>query len=146
MDQTLSLGWSQARARSRRALYKRVLGTNLGLVLVIGLIAIFAPATLSQFVGLPPVSYFGWTRAWGGMLILVTLLYLPGLLDPVRRRWPNIVGMLGRFGMAILFLCLALSGEAFRAFLWFSLFDFAFAVVLAVLYFRLFEAELMSRP
>jgi hypothetical protein len=147
MDQTSSLGWTLARAVSRRTVYKRVLGVNLVLHVVIGLFAIIAPATLSQAVGLSPASPAGWLRAWGGMLLLVTLLYLPGLLDPVRVRWPNIVGILGRFGMAILFLAVALAGgQALRGFLWFALFDLAFAIALAMLYFRLFEAELMSRP
>lgn len=147
MDRTLSLGWTQARAASRRAVYKRVLRVNLVLHVAIGLFAITAPAALSRLVGLPEPDPTGWLRAWGGMLVLVTLLYFPGLRDPVRTRWPNVVGILGRLGMAILFLIVALAGGlALRGFLWFALFDFVFAVALVVLYFRLFEAELMSRP
>ena len=46
----------------------------------------------------------------------------------------------GRFVMAVLYLFL---GDPFLVF---ALFDAAFALLLGVLYFNLFEAELMSRP
>ncbi len=147
MDPSLTLGWTQARARSRETTYRRVLGLNLVLHVLIGLAAIFAPLTVAGFVGLAPETAVAWLRAWGGMVLLVTLLYLPGLWNPVRVRWPNVIGILGRFGMALLFLLVALTGgAALRGLLWFALFDFVFAVALAMLYYRLFEAELMSRP
>jgi hypothetical protein len=127
--------------------YKRVLGVNLVLHVLIGIYAVAAPAGLSLLVGLPAESTLAWLRAWGGMLLLVTLLYLPGMLHPARIRWPNIVGILGRFGMALLFLLIALlGGEGLRGFLWFALFDAGFAITLALLYLRLLKAELMSRP
>jgi hypothetical protein len=140
MDQTLSLGWMQAQARSRRVTYERVLALNLILYVILSLFAIISPATLSELIGLPDPVPSGWFRAWGGLLLLVSALYIPGLLDPVHWRWGNIVGIVGRFVMAILYLFLG------GPFLLFALFEAAFALLLAVLYFRLFEAELMSRP
>jgi hypothetical protein len=69
------------------------------------------------------------------------------MMMPSRIRWPNIIGILGRFGMGFLFLLIGLLGGAMlRGYLWFALFDLAFAVTLATLYFRLFEAQIMSRP
>ena len=140
MDQTLSLGWMQAQARSRRVTYERVLALNLILYVVLALFAIISPATLSELIGSPDPLSSGWLRAWAGMLLLVTALYIPGLIDPVRWRWGNIVGIAGRFVMAVLYLFL---GDPFLVF---ALFDAAFALLLGVLYFNLFEAELMSRP
>ena len=140
MDQTLSLGWMQAQARSRCLTYQRVLALNLILQAVLALFAIISPATLSELIGLPDPIPSGWLRVWAGMLLLVTALYIPGLLDPVRWRWGNVAGIVGRFGMAILYLFLG------GPFLWFALFDAAFALLLSFLYFGLFEAELMSRP
>lgn len=147
MTQTLSLGWTQAEARTRRASYRRLLAVSLILQGLIGLYAILAPAGLAHLLGLPPAFPSGWTRAWGAMLLLVTLLSLPGQIEPLRVRWPNIVGILGRAGTAGLFLALGLcGGAAVRGFLWLALLDGAFALALAVSYFRLFRAEIMSRP
>jgi hypothetical protein len=140
MDQTLSLGWMQAQARSRRVTYQRALTLNLILHVVLAMFAIISPVTLSELIGLPEPVPSGWLRAWGGMLLLVSALYIPGLLDPVRIRWANIVGIVGRFGMVVLYLFLG------GPFLLFALFDAAFALLLGILYFSLFEAELMSRP
>lgn len=145
MDQTLSLGWTQAEARSRKDTYKRVLLVSLIVQAVIALLAILFPATLSNLLGLPSATPSGWLRAWGATLLLVTLLYVPGYIDPVRVRWPNVIGILGRVGTALLFLLLAL-GAGLRGLLWFALIDGVFAAALAVTYFRLFRAELMSRP
>lgn len=145
MDQTLSLGWTQAEARSRKDTYKRVLVVSLIVQAVIALLAILFPGTLSHLLGLPSATPSGWLRAWGAMLLLVTLLYLPGYIDPVRVRWPNVIGILGRVGTALLFLLLGL-GTGLRGFLWLALIDGAFATALVVTYFRLFRAELMSRP
>lgn len=145
MDQTLSLGWTQAEARSRKDTYKHVLLVSLIVQAVIAVLAILFPATLSHLLGLPSATPSGWLRAWGAMLLLVTLLYVPGYIDPVRVRWPNVIGILGRVGTALLFLLLAL-GAGLRGFLWLALIDGVFAAALALTYFRLFRAELMSRP
>lgn len=145
MDQTLSLGWTQAEARSRKDTYKRVLVVSLIVQAVIALLAILLPATLAHLIGLAAPHPSGWMRAWGAMLLLVTLLYLPGYIDPVRVRWPNVVGIIGRAGTAMLFLLLALC-TGLRGFIWLALIDGAFAAALVVTYFRLFRAELMSRP
>jgi uncharacterized membrane protein len=145
MDQTLSLGWTQAEARSRKDTYRRVLAVSLMVQALIAVLAILFPATLSHLLGLPAAYPSGWLRAWGGLLVLVTLLYLPGYIDPVRVRWPNVVGIIGRVGTALLFLILAL-GAGLRGFLWLALIDAGFTAALVVTYFRLFRAELMSRP
>jgi hypothetical protein len=140
MDQTLSLGWMQAQARSRRVTYQRALALSLILYVVLSLFAIISPATLSELIGLPDPIPSGWLRAWAGILLLVAALYIPGLLDPVRWRWGNVVGIVGRFVMAVLYLFLG------GPFLLLALFEAAFALLLSVLYLNLFKAELMSRP
>ncbi len=136
----LSIGWTIDQARRRRRTYKRVLGFNMLLHLGIGLMCMFAPYFVSRTFGLPPPVPTGWIRGWGATLILVTALYIPGLKDPVRARYPNICGILGRLWMASVWF--AIGGGLF----WFGLFDLTFAALLAFLYFRLGTAELMSRP
>jgi hypothetical protein len=69
------------------------------------------------------------------MLAVVGLLYLQGLLDPLRARWPNFVGIGARLAMASLFLSLG------GGFVWFALCDLAFGALLALTYFKLLKGE-----
>ena len=140
MDQTLALGWTRRQAAARRIRYQWVLGVNLGLYVLLALFALIAPTAFSRLFGLPLPVPSAWLRAWAGLLIMLSLLYLPALLSPLRWRWGNVIGIVGRFGMAIIYLFLG------GGFLWFALFDIAFAVALFILYLRLATAELMSRP
>jgi hypothetical protein len=140
MPDGLSIGWSTARAQNRRRVYRRILGFNMLLHLVIGLACMFVPEFVSRTFGLPSPVPSGWIRGWGATLILVTALYIPGLQDPIRSRTPNFIGILGRVWMATVWLVIG------GGFVWFGLFDLFFAILLAVLYNRLLQAELMSRP
>jgi hypothetical protein len=144
VNQSLSLGWTQSDTAARRANFRRVLGINLILHVVIGLAAVLAPRWLSGLVGLSETLQPGWVSAWGGMVLLVTALYLPGYREPLRARWPNLVGIAGRLGFALLYVALALGGSP--GFLWLAVFDLSFGLALATLYFALARAELMSRP
>ncbi len=130
MTEALTVGWTAARAQTRRRTYQRILGFNMVLHVLIGLACMFAPDFVSRTFGLPPPVPSG----------LVTALYIPGLQDPVRSRFTNITGILGRLWMATVWLVIG------GGLIWFGLFDLFFAIVLAVLYYRLFEGEIMSRP
>ena len=140
MTEALTVGWTAARAQTRRRTYQRILGFNMVLHVLIGLACMFAPDFVSRTFGLPLPVPSGWIRGWGATLILVTALYIPGLQDPVRSRFTNITGILGRLWMATVWFVIC------GGLVWFGLFDLLFAVVLAVLYYRLFEGEIMSRP
>jgi hypothetical protein len=140
MADALTIGWTQAQTRSSLTLYRRVLGLNLILHLAIGLACLFLPYWVSRTFGLPAPIPTGWVRGWGATLILVTALYVPGFLDPVRHRAPNFIGVLGRLWMAIVWTFCG------GGFLWFALFDFAFFLILAALYLRLMRNVLMSHP
>jgi hypothetical protein len=129
MPQPLETGWARTAARRRR--YQRVLGVNLVLVAGFVALALASPATLSLLFGFSEPLPADWVRVCGGMLAVVALLYLQGLRDPLRARWPNIVGIGARSAMAALFLSLG------GAFLWFCLFDAAFGALLALAYFDL---------
>jgi hypothetical protein len=140
MTYALTIGESQDQAKTRKSTYQKVLGFNMLLHLGIGLLCMFAPYLVSETFGLPPPVPSGWIRGWGATLILVTALYIPGLQDPLRSRYPNIVGVLGRLWMAATWF--AIGGGL----IWFGLFDLLFALLLAWLYYRYCVAELMSRP
>lgn len=140
MDDSLSIGWCQDRARSRRRVYQRLLGFNMFLHVVVGLLCMFAPYFVSETVGLPRPEPTGWIRGWGATLILVTALYIPGLRSPDRARYPNVAGILGRIWMATTWF--VIGGNFF----WLGLFDAVFAALIAFFYYRLAIAELQSRP
>jgi hypothetical protein len=140
MSDELSIGWCQDRANGRRRAYRGLLGFNMLLHLIVGLLCMFTPYFVSETVGLPPPVPTGWIRGWGATLILVTALYIPGLRDPVRNRYPNIIGILGRVWMASTWF--VIGGNFF----WLGLFDIVFAALIALLYYRLFVAVLQSRP
>jgi hypothetical protein len=140
MTDALTIGWTAAQAQTQRRTFQRILALNMLLQVVIGLACMFAPDFASRALGLPPPVPSGWVRGWGATLIFLTALYIPPLQDPVRSRFANIAGILGRLWMATVWL--ALGGGL----IWLGLFDLLFAVVLAGLYYRLFEAELQSRP
>src|SRR5262245_11955446 len=113
MTDELSLSWTEARAAAKRTTHQRVLGLNLAVYAVVALVAIFVPATLADVLDLPEPA--GWIQGWGGLLLLAALLYIPALLDPVRVRWSNAIGIAGRFALAVLYI--ALGG----GFLWLAL-------------------------
>ena len=140
MSQALGIGWTRSDADARILTFRRVFGLNLILMLVIALVALFAPLCISSVLGLPDPSPSSWVRAWGGMVLLVTMLYVPGYLAPFRARWAVIIGIAGRFGFVLLYLLLG------GGFLWLALFELVFGIVLAALYFRAARSELMCRP
>ena len=125
----------RAEIAARCKLYQRVLGANLALVAGYVALALASPASLAYFPGFREALPVEWVRITGGMLAVVSLLYLQGLLDPVGARWPNVVGIGARFAMAMLFLSLG------GGFLWFALFDVVFGVLLALTYFNLQKRE-----
>ncbi|HEV7440394.1 MAG TPA: hypothetical protein VGN94_12345 [Methylobacterium sp.] len=140
MNETLSLAWTRAQARSRRWDFQRLLLLVLMIDLLVSVAALSKPARMSQLLHVEAGSATGCIRAWGGLLLLTVGLQVPGLSDPVRRRWGNLAGILGRLVLAV--LCLFLGGQ----FLWLALLQGGLSLSLAVLYFRLFRAELMSCP
>jgi len=140
MTDALTIGWTRAQAERRRTVYCRLLALNLILQVVLGLVAILVPAWLAKTVHLPGPPPGGWIRLWGVMLLIMATLYVPGYIQPVFVRWPNIIGILARFALALVYVCL---GEGFR---WFALYEVLFAAVLAWGYGRLLRDELMAEP
>jgi hypothetical protein len=140
MSDALSIGATRARARARRSLYQAVLGLNILLQFVNGLACLTAPNFVAHALRAPPPEPSIWLRGWGALLILVTILYLPGLQNPLRSRYPNVVGVAGRVWTAIVWFCVG------GGLIWLGVFDLVFAIALGWLFYRYCVAELMSRP
>jgi hypothetical protein len=136
----LTIGSTQAQAATRRIAYRRLLGFNLIIQTAVGLIAVIVPVWLARAADLPGPPSSGWVQLWGVMLLIMATLYLPGCIEPVHVRWPNVVGIVARFVLAVAYVRL---GQGLR---WFALYELVFAVALAWSYRQLLRAELMSRP
>lgn len=133
-----SLAATTARATERRVTYRRLLGVNLGLNVIIGLLAIVSPTWLDAAVFGGSAAPGPWLSLWGVALIFLAALYLPGWLRPTTIRMPNVIGLVER----------AVTGVAFlvAGFALYGLYALAFAALLGWSYYRLFEAELATRP
>jgi hypothetical protein len=140
MDNTLSLGWMEERANSRRSRYRMILILSLAVQVAIGLFAIIRPDALVHLFELPQPNDMDWPRAWGALLVLMAAFYIPGLREPVRWRWSNIMGIVGRAGMAVVYLILG------GGFVWLALIEAGLALLLVIFYFGLFRAVLMAHP
>lgn len=140
MTDELSIGWTRAQTATERTVYRRLLGWDLAIRTLVGLIAIIVPVWLAHQADLPAMPSPGWVRLWGVLLLITVVLYLPGWIEPVQARWPNMAGIIARFALAVVYLFL---GRGFR---WFALYEVAFAVALAWSYSRLLRAALMARP
>ncbi|MGA7490528.1 MAG: hypothetical protein WBW74_26705 [Xanthobacteraceae bacterium] len=140
MTDALSIGWTRAQAATQHTVYRRLLGFTLVVETAVSLIALAVPGWLARAADLPGTPSVGWVRLWAIMLLVTTILYLPGWIQPVYARWPNVVGIVARFVLAVAFFWLG------RGLLWFGLYELVFAVLLAWTYSRLLCAELMSRP
>jgi hypothetical protein len=131
---------ARGEAARRRATYRSILGCNLVLQFALGILMLAAPLWFYRFLDLVPSSAADLVRIWGMMLLLLVALYAAGWFDPIYTRWPNTVGIVGRYATGLLYLCLR------GRFLWFALFDGVFAVALTWAYSQAIRAELMSRP
>lgn len=140
MTDALSIGWTQAQAATQRTVYRQWLGVDLAVRTVVGLIALIVPLWLAHQADLPGQPSPGWVRLWGVMMLITVVLYLPGWMEPLQARWPNMVGIVARFVLALAYVLL---GRGFR---WFALYELVFAIALAVSYSRLLRAALMARP
>jgi hypothetical protein len=123
----------------RRRIYQLVLGFNMGCHVVISLGCMFASDLVSDIFHLPRPVPTGWIKGWGATLLLVTALYIPGLLDPLRNRYPNICGVGGRLWMATVWLVIG------GGFFWFGVFDLSFAIIIGALYWWLLKSQPVGR-
>jgi hypothetical protein len=96
----LTIGWTRAQAATARTAYRRLLAFNLIVQTTVGPIALFAPVWLARQADLPSPLASGWVQLWGVMLLITASLYLPGCIEPVHVRWPNVIGIIARFVLA----------------------------------------------
>lgn len=126
-----SLRAAAARQREFVSLYRLVLIVEA----LFGLLLLIAPRFMARAFALPGGAEY---RLWGAMLLFAVLLQLPGLLSPIHARVTVIAALVGRVLLALVYLLLSLWLPALVA--------VVAIVALSILFTRLLEAEIMSRP
>ncbi|MGF1550740.1 MAG: hypothetical protein ACFBQW_09500 [Sphingomonadaceae bacterium] len=135
----LSRSDTAAAARRARGSYRRVLFVVLAAESAAGLALLLFPLSASRLLGLGAVED-AWPRLAGLLLLVLAALLAVGSGFPDRAKLTNLIGLVGRFVLALLLLLLG------AGLLWAGLFELLATLVLASLYFSFFRAELMSRP
>lgn len=139
MNETLLVGYSQDAARKAREGYKALLGAVLIVEAAAGLSLILWPSTVSRILELPAEGA-GTLRLAGVLLIVLAGLLATGQPQPSRSKLLNLGGLAARLAFAV---ALAIVGGRL---IWAGAFELLAALGLAQLYFKYFEAEVMSRP
>lgn len=137
---SLSLGSTRAQADRRIAQHRRIYGLALFLQIIVGVLFLFFPTFSLDAVGLSPAMGPEWPSIWGATLIFVTVMQIPGALDPVDQRYTNVIAVLGRALMVLTFFYWG--GQ----FVILGLFDLIFGALIYLGFHRLVIAELSSRP
>lgn len=97
---------------------------------IIALWCIFAPFDWAAFIGVSPMNHISAAlfSIWGGTLLGVHALYIPGLIDPLKYKWSNWISIALKFWMSAIFLK---AGFDFHSF---AVWDFAWGSALLVLW------------
>jgi hypothetical protein len=140
MTEVYSLSWTAGQAAARLRTYRILFGISIATNVVVCLMALLIPYRFAHLLGQPDPFPDGWPRVWGATLLGLHLVYVPGLLQPLRYRWPNWASIVIKFWMVIVFL---FQGWLFLPF---AVWDFAWGVVLLVAYYRLTLADTARRP
>ena len=135
MSDIYSLEFAEGQADARIAEFKNLFQLVLAVEVLLALALLIFPSWVSNLIGIPDNID---TALWGVLLLWTVAFQIPGLLNPVHSRLPVVIGVLGRYGLGIAFLCLAM---------WIcGIVTLAFALILNVAYHRMVRGVIMSRP
>lgn len=137
---TLSIGSTRAEAKSRVAHHRRLFLIVLILQVVIGVLFLLFPTFSLSVLGLPASMGPQWPSIWGATLTFLSVIQLPGALDPLNNRYINIIAVLGRLLMVLTFLSYG------GPFIVMALFDLVFGALIYFGFRRAVIAELQTRP
>jgi hypothetical protein len=95
---------------------------------------VFAPQWYLDFFGLPGGGgSVIWMRQAGLLLLFISILYLPGGIDPLRYIWNAYFAVLVRMSIGLYWLWLVFFAGQTRAFLKFGILDCSYAVLNGIL-------------
>jgi len=120
--------------------FKRVMWLGIASNFVVGLFSIAQPQAVLDLLGLPPAQPLIWPRFAAFLLMLMSILYMPSAIDPIRHRLTAWAAVGARFGGVVFF---SFVGGNYIAF---GLFDFVFGLPqLILLVLGLREAGLLPK-
>jgi len=103
---------------------------------------IFAPQWYLDYFGLPGGgASIVWMRQAGLLLFLVSVLYIPGGIDPFRYSLNAKFAIFGRTTIGLYWIWLVLFEDRTRAFLQFGFFDFGYAIFNGIFLYLLLREE-----
>ena len=118
--------WLSGPARALRW-FSRIAWLGIVANIALGLAALLHPDVVLRLLALQPATPLVWPRFGGLMLILLTIFYIAGAVDPAGQRFAAVHAVLCRFAGAAFF---ALIGGGYALF---GLYDFCFALPQAIL-------------
>ena len=120
--------------------FKRLMWLGIIANLIAAVIAMAWPSCVLALLHLEPAYPLVWVRHSGLVLLSLTLFYIPAALSPLRALFIAIFAILARVLGIVFFLFVG------GAYLWFAAYDALFAVPQAILLWRAWKADLMSKP
>lgn len=139
-NETLLRGFMTEAARTAKASYQTVLGAVLLIEAAAAIALLTAPLGVSRLLGLADDTGTIWPRFAGLLLLLLVIHMLTGRAMPATAKLLSLAGFVTRTVLG-LFLIALWGRFAIAGALW-----LAAAIVLAIFYFRYFQAEVMNRP
>jgi hypothetical protein len=103
--------------------------------------AILNPNGLLAWLSLPPAHPTIWLRDAGGLLFLLTLLYIAPAQEPFRYELNGAVAVTGRLAFAVFWFWMVLVADYAREFLTLGIGDLVVGILQAGLYFALMRKK-----
>ena len=138
-DMTLS-GVALDKARSTKSTYKSIFGLILAFELIIALALLFIPHYVLDILGMTHIGAEMWLQLLAGIWLILLLYQFAARRQPLLSRYPNIINVIGRFGLAILLVCVG------GYFLYGAIYFLVTALILYILFRRMIIGELQTRP
>jgi hypothetical protein len=107
--------------------------------------AVFAPEWLLRTLHIDPPHPWIWLQDAGGLLFLLTLMYIPAATDPFRYKFNAAVLVLGRLAFGLFWFWRVLFDGYPQPYLTMAYIDFGLGVVLLLLYLPMLRYEYL-RP
>ncbi|MCG8421924.1 MAG: hypothetical protein MJE77_28720 [Proteobacteria bacterium] len=127
---------------SHRKWFSRLAWLGILVNLPFGILGLFAPDVLTALANLESVPPTFWTRDAGLFLIMISLFYVPGALDPFRYRVNAWLLVIGRFVYVVFWSAGVCFLDFPRATLNFAIVDLVLGMSQGIFLVLMFRAEL----
>ena len=138
-DMTLA-GVAQAKAKSTLSSYKSLFGFLLLVEFIVSIAVLAIPDRILNWLGMEHIPGEKWLQLLAGTWIFLLLFQIIARREPLLGRYPNIVNIIGRVGLAGLLIYVG--GD----FLYIAAYMLVSALLLYIFFRRMIIDELQTRP